>query len=907
MKKNYKSKFGLLFLGLLAVTGLTAQQTYTFTNAGNTGRLGPSQTQVNTAYSGSNLSGSVTVSNGIQQFVVPPGVYRINAYGAQGGDNTTNSYAGGFGARVQGDFTLTSTTTLNIIVGQEGEDYQYNTGGGGGTFVWITGQPTPLVAAGGGGGAGYGATGVNGTVSTSGTQGTGSSGTAGTGGNGANPGGGGWLSPGVNFQGASCTAKCSGNTAGLTVGGASPTTTILYHGCAGTSSTGDGGFGGASGGNGNCTTSFGSGGGGGYSGGVGQSGSSAGGGGGGSYNGGSNQTNSSGVNSGHGKVIITELCSVKILSSASGTVNPAMLCSGNSLTLTTDAVSNFSWSTGQTTSSIVVAPTTNTFYTVSGTSSMACNATGVMSVIVSSGPPVLSITQSTPSTCFGNTVTLSASGALSYTWSHGLPNGAVLTPPPGNNTYTVYGQNGCGTTNATAIVSVSALPVNATASPSIICEGKTTTLSATGATTFTWMPTNQTGSVVVSSASAPTIFTVTGTSGSCSGTYTFMLQTKPNPTVSLVGTAMSVCEGGTVGLTASGGDNYTWTPSHLSGSSAIDTPTAPTLYQVVGDNSVGCTSSAQHVVVTLSPPQANGNLTNTLICLGKTVTLSVSGSATTYSWNTGGTASSETVAPATSTVFNVLIGHNSNTCTATLSFSVDVVKAHLAVSQSTAICLGSAVTLTSAAGTGHVWSPGGFGQNLVNASPAVTTTYTVSANVQTMNIICAASNTVVVTVNPNPTVTATASRTNICRNEVITLNGFGAASFQWSNQQSGATATFSSSTAGQPKVTVTGTDVNGCTDGAEIQLIVSACNRIGEHSSGGFMVYPNPSSGAFIVKGDAAAEVTLFNSLGQQLLSGVLDSDNKFELNVKGLDAGVYFVKVSGSSVNHSRTVVVTR
>src|SRR3954471_11185308 len=111
MKKNYAFKFTLLFVIFLLHTKLSAQQTYTFTNASNSGRFGPTQTQINTAYFGGNLQGKVTVVNGIQTFTVPPGVYRIDAYGAQGG--TSSTYAGGFGARMRGDFTITTNSTLN--------------------------------------------------------------------------------------------------------------------------------------------------------------------------------------------------------------------------------------------------------------------------------------------------------------------------------------------------------------------------------------------------------------------------------------------------------------------------------------------------------------------------------------------------------------------------------------------------------------------------------------------------------------------------------------------------------------------------------------------------------------------------------------------------------------------------
>src|SRR5690606_23043061 len=89
-----------------------AQLTYTFTNAGATGNTGPTQAQVNTAYTSTSLAGSVTATNGIQYWTVPSsGPYKIEARGAQGGGSSS-----GLGAAIEGEFDLISGTVLKIIV-----------------------------------------------------------------------------------------------------------------------------------------------------------------------------------------------------------------------------------------------------------------------------------------------------------------------------------------------------------------------------------------------------------------------------------------------------------------------------------------------------------------------------------------------------------------------------------------------------------------------------------------------------------------------------------------------------------------------------------------------------------------------------------------------------------------------
>ena len=102
-----------------------AQTTVTFTNAGATGREGPSQSQINTAYDGTTLDDAVTVNTqGIQEWTVPAtGTYTIEVWGAEGGSgdkqytNDTDR-RGGKGARMKADFSLTQGDVLKIIVGQ---------------------------------------------------------------------------------------------------------------------------------------------------------------------------------------------------------------------------------------------------------------------------------------------------------------------------------------------------------------------------------------------------------------------------------------------------------------------------------------------------------------------------------------------------------------------------------------------------------------------------------------------------------------------------------------------------------------------------------------------------------------------------------------------------------------------
>lgn len=243
------------------------------------------------------VSVTYNYSGTIENFTVPSGFtnLRIEAFGAQGGDNNS-----GLGAMISGDFNFNPGDILTILVGERPPNNTSGIGpiggGGGGTFVALGSSytnATPIIIAGGGGGGGY-TPGEHGLTTNNGGGIEG-----GTNGNGANQtfcagGGGGFYSSGAN--GSYTTWGTDDGGKGFRQGGNGG-------GLGSYGYFGRGGFGGGGSGNptGSCNTA---GGGGGYSGGSGNGASGASGGGG-SFNSGTNQNNASGVNSGHGKVIIT--------------------------------------------------------------------------------------------------------------------------------------------------------------------------------------------------------------------------------------------------------------------------------------------------------------------------------------------------------------------------------------------------------------------------------------------------------------------------------------------------------------------------------------------------------------------------------------------------------------------------
>jgi PEP-CTERM motif len=252
-----------------------------------------------------------TYTGSLVSFTVPTtGTYQILAFGAQGGDSGTIVLpqgpvfgAGGRGAEIGGDFSLTAGEILQIAVGGAGMSgsstlgSQAGGGGGGGSFVVGPGN-APLVIAGGGGGGGLVLTGFRqpGEAGLTGPNGGGFGG--GTGGSGGGNGSGGGFLPGGGGGGGFFSAGASDGGGG-----------DAFPGLAGGVGlgSGNGGFGGGGGSGG----IFCGGGGGGYSGGAGAGfvghGGCSGGGGGGSFDAGTNQILVADFQTGNGEVVITEL------------------------------------------------------------------------------------------------------------------------------------------------------------------------------------------------------------------------------------------------------------------------------------------------------------------------------------------------------------------------------------------------------------------------------------------------------------------------------------------------------------------------------------------------------------------------------------------------------------------------
>ncbi len=372
--------------------------------------------------------------------------------------------------------------------------------------------------------------------------------------------------------------------------------------------------------------------------------------------------------------------------------SPSTLCSSGSdgtANITGGSTGTFTASPGglvwlsNTNGTIDVSATTLGTYTITFTTSGVCPSSSTANVTITSAPSA-SISYSGPY-CQNGTDPLPtyAAGASAGTFSSGA--GLVFAntstglvdlsaSSPGSYTITnnIVASGGCPAASASANIVINANPVvTADASPSIICVGASSVLTASGADSYAWSnglgaanPVNVTP-IVTSS------YTVTGTTNGCSGATNVAVTVNPIPVVTVNPATPNICMGSSATLTASGASTYQWNPastlSASTGSPVTAQPVITTVYTVIGTTN-GCTASQSATVTVYSTLNISVNPASATICPGSSVSLTANG-AQSYSWTppTGLSSAvgySVSASPASTTTYTVT-GSDASGCTGT--------------------------------------------------------------------------------------------------------------------------------------------------------------------------------------------------------------------------------------------------
>jgi hypothetical protein len=271
--------------------------------------------------------------------------------------------------------------------------------------------------------------------------------------------------------------------------------------------------------------------------------------------------------------------------------------------------------------------------------------------------------------------TASASNTpTSYSWSVSSPTtGVVITNPSSsiasisfpysNGTYTVYcsATNGNGTSPTTSfVVTVFETPSVSFSGSTTFCQGSSTNLSASSTIlaasptiSYNWSPgyglNTTVGQSVIANPAIPITYTVTAIKGICSNSAQITVTPVNSPTLTTLVTNSAVCIGDTTVLTAYGANTYTWTNNVVNG--LFFTPAATSVYYVTGTGINGCTTTSSVVVVVNPLPTFSVSSTASVLCKGLTATITINGSATSYSYNSVPTPTIFTMSPTITTVY----------------------------------------------------------------------------------------------------------------------------------------------------------------------------------------------------------------------------------------------------------------
>lgn len=456
----------------------------------------------------------------------------------------------------------------------------------------------------------------------------------------------------------------------------------------------------------------------------------------------------------------------------------------NSVTLTGSGATNYTWSStglvqtsaSNTNASITYTPQANSVVGVATLigSNGTCSASATASIVIIDNPI---ITVTSPSMCAGNTVAIVASGANAYNWSpatnlNSTTGATVVSNTPSTTIYNVIGSsNGCNSQTQTSTVTVVPNPtITITPLTNTICAGGNLTLTASGATNYSWSPaatlnTNN-GPVVVASPMNTTNYIVIGSQAGCTTSAVYQVSVVPQPNIQAVASNYTICQNQGVILTANGADNYVWSPSlglnTTVGSQVNAKPMTTTVYQVIGNNGQ-CTAVASLTINVVALPNLILTTPNNKICQGTSTSIFASG-ATNYVWSplTGLSNLQQptmvTASPAVSTNYTVT-GSNSLgsvTCPFTKEILIEVVaNVTASATNSVAICQGQSTRIIAYGGNTYMWLPNqGLSASDVSdiyVTPQSTTIYTAYVS-NSGN--CGATATVLVKVNPIPTINA---------------------------------------------------------------------------------------------------------------------------------------------------------
>jgi hypothetical protein len=447
--------------------------------------------------------------------------------------------------------------------------------------------------------------------------------------------------------------------------------------------------------------------------------------------------------------------------------------------------------------------------------------------------------------CFGNatgaadlTVT-GGTAPYTYAWSNNATTQDITDLVADTYSVTVTDANGCQAFDQILIEEPAVLALTIMGED-VDCFGNATgsaNLEVTGGTApYTYIWSNGAITEDINGLLAGTYeVTVTDANG-CAAEETVVID-QPDNLTAITGSVASTCgdANGSVSVDAAGGtEPYTYNWSN-GGTTAMVTDLLAGDYFVTVTDANGCQTTSSTAVQNIGGPQVMVNSPSACPDEEVSLTASVSGGTTpfTFEWETSETTASITVSTATTATYTVTVT-DGNGCEAVATGTVTIFETPVAdAGEDTAICLGESQELIASATNGtapytYLWSTNETTAE-ITVNPTVTTTYQVTV---TDNNGCEDIDEVMVTVNPLPVADA-GDDVTVCLGQSVSLmasgmNGTAPYTYTWSTNATTAGITVTPTETTDYFVTVT--DANGCIDVDMVTVTIdpNQCASIGD-------------------------------------------------------------------------------
>ena len=408
--------------------------------------------------------------------------------------------------------------------------------------------------------------------------------------------------------------------------------------------------------------------------------------------------------------------------------------------------------------------------------------------------------------CLGGSVTLTASGCVGsseYVWSNGGSTSSITVSPQTDQTYVVYCKKDNCKSESSNAVEIKVVTIDSpllAASPSKICAGESTILTASGCSGVVEWQTSpkQTGPQITVKPTVSETYNAICKEHDCvSSLASVDVIVVPKPTApSIACKKAEICPSESISLTAMNcSGQIKWSTGQETTTITVS-PISTTSYTATCSVN-GCTSgNSDSFILTVKPISVPTiKITNLIVCAGGSSTLTAEGCTGDITWYFDSkTLKGATiiVKPTATTTYYATC--SSIVCSSDKSAPITVQVANPAppiVSSGTVstICAGSTVQLTATGcETGTVtWSDGQKGA-VLTVKPLVSSSYTATCSIGTCVSDNSIKRNITVTNFAKPTITAT--KLEICSGNSVTLTANGCdGTVKWSDGVTGSPRT----------------------------------------------------------------------------------------------------------------------